>query len=201
MRFLLIIAGLLNIILLSLILLVRLAEQTGGESRSPVFITPDCHPPCWNGIYPGETQVNIANQLLLERSGTIPQNSPQNLNPYYMPELSDANCTVNLQQRNTVIVETRLLSCHNLSAGDLIAELGQPTSLAPNFLIYTFNSGVVRVRLRPADCRESLSPFTQVDYISLSSEANPMVGTIRWHGFAPNWHYHRFPPQLPPLAC
>ncbi len=71
MRSLFITAGLLSMTLLFLMLFVRMVGQTSGESRSPVTITPDCHPPCWNNIHPGDTHVDSANQLLLERNGTI----------------------------------------------------------------------------------------------------------------------------------
>ena len=180
---------------------VRAMSTWDDRSPSPIQRTSRCVLPCWRGIQPGVTFIEQANGVFLGR-GYNTQRSPQNLtSTYYEPVPPDRGCSVRLQQREALVTEIRFTNCADLRLGHVIAALGEPDTLSPNFIYYQFETGFVRLRLQPTDCTERLSPNTPITYISLSADESLPQVTASWLGFAPNWRYFRTSPHIPPLAC
>lgn len=188
---------------LPLLLITGLAMALGNandsQSRSPVGLGASCALPCWRGIQPGEIFIAQANRILIGQGYTA-RNFAGDINHIqYLPPHEE--CAVRLQHIAAIVIETRFLSCPDLRVGDVVAALGRPHSLAANFVFYRYDKGIISVRLRPRSCTDTLSPRTQVSYISLTIQQPPLVGQIRWQGFAPNWRYFQTAPHVPPLAC
>ena len=182
--------------------MVGAARALGGTShaRSPVNLTSTCELPCWRGIEPGRMLIDQANHLLRDQGYKIVYVMTDRSHTHYF--LSTHQCAVRLEHNpDDLVTEVRLVFCPGLQTGDIITTLGKPHTLGPNFLIYQFGDGVVRVRLRPRNCDDSLSPHTGVAYISLRAAESPTAGRIQWQGFAPNWRYFQAAPHIPPLAC
>lgn len=168
---------------------------------SPIQRTTRCLLPCWRGIQPGQTLIEQANGVFLGE-GYNTQRSPQSRSSiYYEPVPPERECSVRLQQRDAVVTETRLTDCDGLQLGHIVLALGQPDYLTPNFVVYRFPRGIVRLRLEARDCADRLSPYTSISYISLSADDTPPDESASWLGFAPNWRYFRTAPHIPPLAC
>ena len=180
-------------------LAITLGHSDDSPQRSPISLNAMCALPCWRGIEPGAVFIARANRILTGEGYTARNVAQDRRHIHYFPP--DQRCAVRLEHTDAVVTETRFLFCPDLRAGDVINAMGKPHSLSPNFLFYRFGDGVIRVRLRPDSCQDSLSPNTQVAYVSLSVEKFPLVGQIQWQGFAPNWRYFRESPHVPPVAC
>ncbi len=198
-----------GMIRLQLLLVVALALLTGlamsvaqlrGEPRSPVRRGAFCELPCWRGIQPGETLIAQANRIMMAQ-GYIVENSASSL--HFTPPEDRLDCQVSVEHRDARVTEVRLSNCPDLRLGDTLAALGQPDHLAPNLLTMGFDDGSVRLQLRSPGCGEHLSPFTDVQFISLSeSPWNTAEDTApHWQGFALPWRYLRAVPNILVLAA
>jgi len=200
MKRLLILYGMLAIPLLTMTIgaiAVGGADET--QARSPVSLAARCPLPCWRGIEPGKIGIVRANRILMGEGYTSQPVARDRRHIHYIPP--DEHCVVRLEHFEALVIETRLVACPGLRTGDIIAALGAPHSIGPNFMFYRFGDGIVRIRLRPRNCHDTLSPHTEVAYISLHIAETPQARELNWQGFAPNWRYLRVSPQVPPLAC
>jgi hypothetical protein len=159
-----------------------------------------CPLPCWNGIRPGEMSVDAANHILFSQ-GYEMQNSMMDRNHILYIPPTENRCTVGLGHQVARVTETRLSNCPNLRLGDVIAALGQPDSLLPHSLTFTFARGMARLRLRIDPCEDRLSPFSEVMFVRFARTPGLLPNEVPWQGFIPPKHYEqRFPGRVP-LAC
>ncbi|MAS32664.1 MAG: hypothetical protein CL610_01580 [Anaerolineaceae bacterium] len=176
------------------------AGRLNAESRSPVRRNAFCELPCWRGIQPGETFTARANRIMLAQGFTA-QATGSRIN--YLPPDDSSACMVSMQSVDAVVTSLHLNACPALQLGDVLLELDQPYSLAPNQLTFAYENGSVRVQLYPPACNKHLSPYAKVQFITLTSRQADLDGGIqaRWQGFALPWRYMRAMPTVVVLAC
>lgn len=180
--------------------LVLSLAYSGTPSRSPVRREAFCDLPCWRGIHPGETLIAQANRILMAQ-GYSAENNVGRI--HYTPPEDSRDCQVSLEHENALVMEIRLSHCPDLQLGDTLAALGQPDRLSPNLLTLGFDAGAVRLQLHSLDCGENLSPYTDVQSISLSEHQQVASDATAppWQGFALPWRYLRSIPDIVVLAC
>jgi hypothetical protein len=160
----------------------------------------DCDLPCWNGIRPGEMSIDAANHILFSQGYEMQNSMVDRDHILYIPPAAN-RCMVRLEHQAARVIETRLSHCPNLRLGDVIAALGQPESLLPHSLTFTFARGMARLRLRSDPCEDHLSPFSEVMFVRFSRTPGLLPNEVPWQGFIPATRYEQRFPGSVPLVC
>jgi hypothetical protein len=185
--------------LLLTVLLLLVGSRWYGQ---PAVLWDDgsCRLPCWRGIVPGTVSVEQADVIMAQQGYTAQYTASA---VHYTPADRRAGCRVRLQQDRSVITATHLSECPGLRLGDVMALFGAPEHIAPNLLTLEFAGGTVNVQLYAPACGEALSPFTPIQFISLTSPeiARPYPQPLSWQGFALPWRYRQRLPGIIVLGC
>lgn len=190
------------LLILTSLSLLTAASISLGQQASPPLVLRHAHPctlPCWQGINPGRTRIDPANQIMLNL-GYNAQNSTQNRARLSYPPADAEHCAVVIEHREAIVTEIRLSDCPALVLGDVMAAIGAPDSIQPGALSFTFATGRVKVKLEGDGCQPRITPFLPVRYISLTT-ASPPTSEITWQGFRPPRDYIAQLADVLMLAC
>lgn len=160
---------------------------------------PQCVLPCWEGINPGRTRIDPANQIMLNMGYNAESTMVMRSRLTYPPR-DAASCAVQIEHREAIVTETRLYQCPGLRLGDVLLALGRPDGVQPGNMTFYFQQGRVWAKLHVNGCASRLSPFLPVQEIRMlaASEGDVMVS---WQAFMPPRDYVRQFPQTLFLTC
>ena len=162
---------------------------------------PFCVLPCWQGINPGRTRIDPANQIMLNL-GYNAEHALNNRLRLHYPSFDADQCRVQIEHREAVVTEM-VLYCPSLRLGDMMLLLGQPEGIKPGDMVFYFGEGDVSIRLTVDGCAARLSPYSLVQEIRLrpGPDATRTGRMVQWRGFAPVRDYLQRSPVVLLLSC
>ena len=179
------------------VILVSVLLGSLGTPPTALYGLDDCGLPCWNGITPGQNNVDRA-IYRLSRAGYVIETNPLRWRYMTFRSTNPADCMVTITYDSLVYL-TDLSDCPGLSLGDVMTILGQPDGVVPAFqydaLVY--RGGRVAVVVRRERCQTAISPYTAVDSIQLraqrlnraNSEQVSPANPLPWRGFVRPGYY------------
>lgn len=194
-------AGLLSLLFM---LLIAGSMFLGWVAEPPLAFFqhgPFCQLPCWQGINPGRTRIDPANQIMLNL-GYNAETAMNNRIRLRYPPLNTSPCSIQLEHREAVVTET-IFSCFDLRLGDVLLLLGQPEGFMPGDMLFYFGAGDVTARLTIDGCASRMSPFAAVREMRLhpGPDATRIGRMVHWRGFAPVRDYLQRSPVTLLLTC
>lgn len=145
--------------------------------------------PCWYGIVPGYTSVSVAQRKLLDIRDRFDAINIVERGQETWTLVSGAaahQCSVNLLFGGTTVDSISIRNCGPFYLGDLMTELGAPTSLRPYNLTFAEQTIIARIPFyRERDECFELSPHTPVLALYLHPPLPPnfRLQAVVWQGF------------------
>jgi hypothetical protein len=187
-----------------ILLAVLLGRQNTANIAALVY-TADCQLPCWNGIQPGETNLEAADAALLRSGYRLIGDLPTERIRGYEREHMAGDCQVRLAYRQGVVTVITLTECDGLRLGDMIRLTGTPQRVARLGNLLTLRNGQVMMALPYDQCQRGLSPYSVPSSIFLMdanraaiamAEPSDRPKTVDWIGFVPWWRYRNLYPNM-----
>jgi hypothetical protein len=176
--------------------------QVVAQAPLPLANLDACTLPCWNDIYPYQTELEQADALL--------QNAGYNTRRDYFRHNfvaysgSSRACAVRLSYVGTRVSIIWLSECYNVRLGDLMAIMGAPEAILPSATTLSFRNEQVTVTVWGDQCDQWFEPFAEVKTIYLDLPERWIYRTemIRqeffpWRGFMNRRHYQQREPSMP----
>ncbi len=182
------------------VLLVTGMRAGAAWSRAPASVADldRCPLPCWRGITSGETTLEAARALLIERGYQQQPVSRFFTNPITFERAGSDECLVRIAYGFGIVADVVLHDCPGVRMGDVMAVLGEPDGfVAPHILSFRGATVFVEIVGRRS-CDTPFSPRTLVENIFIMPASYP-INTItqvadlgrldRWQGFMSGAHY------------
>lgn len=169
----------------------------------------DCALPCWRGITPRGTLLELADGVLTSAGYERAQSSERYRVVVYRPTAETPACNVGMSYSSGTVITITLSLCKDVRLGDLLAILDAPEGIIRNGRALTFRGGTIIVSQLVQTCGDWFSPLNQVFAIYLNNPGPPVRRAVTdynptlarsafvWRGFATRARYEIAEPGFP----
>jgi hypothetical protein len=169
----------------------------------------DCSLPCWRGITPRGTLLELADGVLTSAGYERVQSSERYRVVVYRPPAGSGACNVGISYSGGTVITVTLSLCKDVRLGDLMAILDAPQGILRNGRALTFRDGTIIVSQLVQACADWFSPLNEVFVIYLTNPGPPVRRSLTdynptlarsafdWRGFATRTYYQMLEPNFP----